>query len=132
MAIRVEVDDDKLTNFSRGAQDTLKNQLERYADDIIKEANLIEEGLRENEANTEITSSFVIQAVRKSKTIRPKRKSKYSLFIKIVAFVFVLITGALFDLEAIQTSTGRLIAFIITFVIASITTILQFIEEEGA
>ena len=132
MAMRVEVDDDKLTNFSRGAQDTLKNQLERYADDIIKEANLIEEGLRENEANTEITSSFVIQAVRKSKTIRPKRKSKYSLFIKIAAFVSVLITGALFDLEAIQTSTGRLIAFIIAFVIASITTILQFIEEEGA
>lgn len=132
MAIRVDVDDTKLNNFSRGAQDTLKIQLEKYADEIIKEANLIEEGLHENEANTEITSSFVIQAVRKSRAARPKRRSKYFLPIKIAAFVSVLITGALFDLEAIQGSTGRLIAFIVAFIVASVTTILQFIGEEEA
>ena len=130
MAIRVDVDDNKLTNFSMGAQDTLKKQLERYADDIIKEANLIEEGLHENEANTEITSSFVIQAVRKSRTNRPKRKSRFFFPIKITAFVSVFITGGLFDLGAMQASTGRLVAFIVAFVIASVTTALQFIEEE--
>lgn len=45
MAVQVNIDDNKIDNFSDGAQTTLKKQMEKYADDIIKEANLIEEAI---------------------------------------------------------------------------------------
>lgn len=130
MAIRVDIDDNKLSNFSNDAQDTLKLQLEKYANDIIKESNLIEEGLREDEASTEITSSFVIQAVRKSRTSRPKKAHKHLFKVKVVSFVSVFISGALLDFQELQGSMGKLIAFIIFFVIASVSTVLQFSWEE--
>lgn len=60
VAVQVNIDDNKIDNFSDGAQTTLKKQMEKYADDIIKEANLIEEAIREDGANTEITSNIVL------------------------------------------------------------------------
>ena len=47
--------------------------MDKYADDIIKEANLIEEAIREDRANTEITSNIVLQAVRKNKSNLSKK-----------------------------------------------------------
>lgn len=130
VAIRVNIGNDKLSNFSNEAQGTLKTQLEKYGDEIIKEANLIEEGLRENDASTEITSNYVLWAVRKSKTFRPKKKRKHIIAIKLTAFISSLITGALFDIEAMQASVLRLIVFLITFSIAGGSTLIQFFEEE--
>ena len=52
VAVQVNIDDNKIDNFSDGAQTTMKKQMEKYADDIIKEANLIEEAIREDGANT--------------------------------------------------------------------------------
>ena len=63
MAVQVNIDDNKIDNFSDGAQTTLKKQMEKYADDIIKEANLIEEAIREDGANTEITSKYDVANV---------------------------------------------------------------------
>ena len=60
VAVQVNIDENKIDNFSDGAQTTLKKQMEKYADDIIKEANLIEEAIREDGANTEITSNIVL------------------------------------------------------------------------
>ncbi len=63
MAVQVNIDDNKIYNFFDSARITLKKQMDKYADDIIKEANLIEEAIREDGANTEITSNIVLQAV---------------------------------------------------------------------
>lgn len=130
VAIRVNIGNDKLSNFSNEAQDSLKIQLEKYADEIIKEANLIEEGLHEDNASTEITSNYVLWAVRKSKTYRPKKKRKHFIGIKITAFISSLITGALFDIDAMQASALRLILFLVAFAIAGGTTLIHFFEEE--
>ena len=73
MAVQVNIDDNKIDNFSDGARITLKKQMDKYANDIIKEANLIEEAIREDGANTEITSNIVLQAVRKNKSNLSKK-----------------------------------------------------------
>ena len=73
MALQVNIDNDKIDNFSSDAKAELVKQLEKYGDNIVKEANLIEEVLREDGASTEITSNIVILAVRKSKV--PSKKS---------------------------------------------------------
>ena len=63
--IQVNIDEKKVDNFTDKARDTLKEQMGKYADNIIKESNLIEESIREDGANAEITSTIVMQAVRK-------------------------------------------------------------------
>lgn len=130
MAIQVTIDDNKIDNFSSGAQTTLKTQMEKYADDIIKEANLIEEAIRENGANAEITSNNVLQAVRKSKTNYSKKSNKLLLITKIVSALSLLVTGFLFDSAGYQGNGAKMIAFIIVLIIASVSTVLQFVFED--
>lgn len=130
MAIQVNIDDSKIDNFSVGAQTTLKKQIEKYADDIIKEANLIEEALREDGASTEITSNNVLQAVRKNKTNHNKKPNKSLLITKIVSSLSLLVTGFLFDSAGYQDNVIKLIAFIVCLIVASVSTVLQFVLED--
>lgn len=130
MAVQVNIDDSKIDNFSVGAQTTLKKQIEKYADDIIKEANLIEEALREDGASTEITSNNVLQAVRKNKTNHSKKPNRSLLITKIVSSLSLLVTGFLFDSTGYQNNVIKLIAFIICLIVASVSTVLQFVLED--
>lgn len=130
MAVQVNIDDNKIDNFSVGAQTTLKKQIEKYADDIIKEANLIEEALREDGASTEITSNNVLQAVRKNKTNHNKKPNRSLLITKIVSSLSLLVTGFLFDSTGYQDNVIKLIAFIICLIVASVSTVLQFVLED--
>lgn len=130
MALQVEIDEGKIDNFSTGAQSTLKQQVERYADDIIKEANLIEEAIREDGAGTEITGNIVLQAVRRSKTSQPKKSNLFLLIAKIVSAFSLLLTGFLFDSSGYQDNAIKLISFIVVLIVASVSTVLQFVYED--
>lgn len=130
MAVQVNIDDSKIDNFSVGAQTTLKKQLEKYADDIIKEANLIEEALREDGASTEITSNNVLQAVRKNRTNHNRKPNRTLLITKVVSSLSLLVTGFLFDSAGYQNNVIKLIAFIVCLIVASVSTVLQFVLED--
>lgn len=130
VAVQINIVDDKVDNFSNEAQTTLTKQIEKYADDIIKEANLIEEGIREDGASTEITSNIVLQAVRKNKTYHNKKSNKTLLITKIVSALSLLITGFLFDSSGYENNKIGLIAFVICLIVASISTVLQFVFED--
>lgn len=130
MAVQVNIDDNKIDNFSDGAQTTLKKQMEKYADDIIKEANLIEEAIREDGANTEITSNIVLQAVRKNRSNPSKKPNRFLLLTKIISSFSLLITGFLFDSSGYQNNVLKLIAFVVCLIVASVSTVLQFVFEE--
>jgi len=129
MTIRVEVDDEQLQNMSDGALVTLQQQIETYAENIIKEANLIEEGNHEDGANREITSSIVIQAVRRYKSFLPKKKDKILIILKIVSSFSLLLTGFLFDANGYQDNIVKLVLFIIILIVACVSTVLQFVKE---
>lgn len=130
MAVQINIDENKIDNFSDGAQTTLKKQMEKYADDIIKEANLIEEAIREDGANTEITSNIILQAVRKNKSNSSKKPNRPLLIAKIISVFSLLITGFLFDSSGYQNNALKLIAFIVCIIIASVSTVLQFVYED--
>lgn len=130
MAVQVNIDDSKIDNFSVDAQTTLKKQIEKYADDIIKEANLIEEALREDGASTEITSNNVLQAVRKNKTNHSRKPNRPLLITKIVSSLSLLVTGFLFDSAGYQNNVIKLLAFIVCLIVASVSTVLQFVLED--
>ena len=130
MAVQVNIDENKINNLSNGARSILKRQIEKYTDDIIKEANLIEEAIREDGASTEITSNIILQAVRRSKNNSRKKHNYFQIIIKIVSALSTLITGFLFDSSGYQNNYFKLIAFIIFLVIATISTVLQFVFED--
>lgn len=130
MAIHVNIADDKVDNLSVDAQATLKKQMEKYADDIIKEANLVEEAIREDGASTEITSNIILQAVRRNKNHSNKKSNRWLLAFKISSTLSLLFTGFLFDTNGYQENIVQLIVFIIILVIACVTTVLQFVFEE--
>ena len=130
MALQVNIDNDKIDNFSSGAKAELVKQLEKYGDNIIKESNLIEEAIREDGASTEITSNIVIQAVRKSKVPSKKKHSKTLLLLKIVSWASLLLTGFLFDSNGYEEATGKLIFFVICLIVACVSTVLQFVYED--
>ena len=128
--IQVNIDEKKVDNFTDQARDKLKEQMGKYADNIIKESNLIEESIREDGANAEITSHIVMQAIRKSKSSTRKKSNNRLIIIKIVSTFSTLITGFLFDASGYQHNFMKQICFIIFLIIASVSTVMQFVLEE--
>ncbi|MGO5284321.1 hypothetical protein ACTQZR_13205 [Catenibacterium mitsuokai] len=102
----------------------------KYADNIIKESNLIEESIREDGANAEIKSTIVMQAVRKYKSDTRKKPSNNRWIIRAVSSFSTLITGFLFDASGYGHNFTKLIFFIICLIIASVSTVIQFVLEE--
>lgn len=130
MAVHVDVEEEKIENFSASAKTTLSQQLSTYAEYIIREANLVEEGNREDGASREITSSILLQAVRKYKSTPQKKRSKVLIGLKIVSSFSLLVTGFLFDSDGYKDNTTKLVLFIITLIVACVSTVLQFVKEE--
>ena len=113
--IQVNIDEKKVDNFTDQACYTLKEQMGKYADNIIKESNLIEESIREDGANAEITSTIVMQAVRKYKSDTRKKPSNNRWIIRAVSSFSTLITGFLFDASGYGHNFTKLIFFYYMF-----------------
>ena len=98
---------------------------------VIKEANLIEEGFREDDAKNEITSSYVIQACRKNKNAHSKNLRIKLMWSKVFSTFSSFLCGILFDIADFQQSTGRLVGFLICLIVMCISTVLLFVWEGG-
>ena len=132
MKFRVEIGDEHLVNLSDGAKQELSSQLTQYAENIVKEANLIEEGNHELGAETEITSSIIMHAVRKYKSnITSKQKNrKGMILLKTVSAFSMLFTALLFDANGYHNNTSKLILFIICLITACVSNLMKFEKEE--
>lgn len=132
MNFNIEIDDTNLANLSSGAKSKLQEQVKEYANDLLKEAALIEEGDRQEGANSEITSSIIMQAVsvRRNRNYIEKKTPIWLKISKFVSTVSCLITGFLFDPAGYQDGFAKLMGFVICFAIACISTALVFIKEK--
>jgi len=132
MNFNIEIDDTVVVNLSDGAKCKLQEQTKEYAHDLLKEAILIEEGNRQEGANSEITSNIIMQAV----SIRRNRNNiqgKTSIWLnicKIISTISSLVTGFLFDPSGYQDDFGKLMGFIICFAITCISTALVLLKEK--
>lgn len=128
MSVSITVPDIKLKHFTNDAKVTLEKQVELYTDEIIQEAYNLEEGMREDGANKEITSTIILQAVKKNKIFAAKKNNGWLIASKIASPISLLLTGFLFDMDGF--SYGRLLLlFVITLIIACISTVYQHIKE---
>lgn len=129
MEIKYEIADDKVRNFTSSAKSRLQEQSQKYTLEIISEAEKVEELIRENGASTEITDNIIFQAVRRNKT--EQRKSKRIIILRIVAEIFLFISGLMFMPEKFitQEKTFNVVyfaVFAIVTVIALIATIATY------
>lgn len=130
MIVNIDIEDKRIENLSSSAKITLCQQLTTYAEYIICEANLIEDGNREAGASREITSNIILQAVRKNKSTTIKKKTYVLIIIKIISAFSLLITGFLFDSNGYQNNITKLVLFIVALIVACVSTVLQFVKEE--
>ena len=107
-------------------------QVEKYGYEIIKEAKLIEDVLREEGANEEITSNIIIQAVRKKRTKSNSKPKLIGIILKSVSALSMFVAGVLIDSSGYQNKMGKFIAFVIIFSIAAVSTVLSYVyDNEG-
>lgn len=129
MEIKYEIDDKKIQNFTSSAKNRLKEQSQKYTLEIIKEAQKVEELIRENGASTEITDNIIFQAVRRNKT--EKKKKIIFIVVRIIAEILLFISGLMFIPEFFVTSEKSFnleyfIVFAIITLIALIATVITY------
>lgn len=129
LEIRYEIADDKVRNFTDSAKNRIQEQSQKYALEIISEAEKVEEFLRENGASTEITENIIFQAVRRNKT--EKKKNVKFIITRIISEIFLFISGLMFLPEMFITeektlNLGYFIIFLIVTLIAFVMTIVTY------
>lgn len=126
----IKIKDDLLNNFSGNAKEKLKERTIEFAEELIREANLIEEGHRAAGAKSEITSNIVMQAAMVKRTLGFDRKTpKWLKVCKAVSVLSCATTGFFFDPTGYEGNLLMLIAFVGCFAIACVSTALMFIKE---
>ncbi|WP_434296295.1 hypothetical protein [Clostridium sporogenes] len=128
MKLEIDIDDRTIAYLSSDAKQALKKQAQTYVKDVINEASLIEEAIRESGANSEITSNHILQAVRKNKKKFVVKKPKYVTAMNIINPFALLFTGWLFDKDGYAGNQIKLAMFIIMLIIATITIIIPTIK----
>lgn len=126
------IDDTNLANLSNGAKSKLQEQTQEYANELLKEAALIEEGDRQEGANSEITSNIIMRAVRvrRNRNLIERKTPKWLIVCKFISTVSWVISGFLFDPSGYQDNFAGLISFIICFAIACISTAFELFKEK--
>lgn len=131
MGLQIEIENIVIDNFSESAKTILKTEIKKYAENIVKEANLIEEGELENGFDIEITAKSVNNAVRKNKLNYKKKNKKISLtLIKIISTLSLATMGFFFQLDYPEELRWKLITFIVLLICATITTVLNYTLDD--
>lgn len=117
-----------LSSFNRGATEELRVALERYREDLAREASRLEAA-----ANTagqpEITSSMVKDAdLLLRKGYRRLKKSRAVVVAQITAPVSGFLTGLLFDRQALQVPLN-LVLFVALLTVTIVATVVTAVKE---
>ncbi|WP_455810150.1 hypothetical protein [Clostridium butyricum] len=131
MPIRIEVTDENLTYFSEGAREELKNHLENYSMEVIKETDRLEETIRNDSNTPEITRTIVKRAITNYKnSFTPSKKKNKQYLIKTISSLSIFFAGVACDFSSFKTNTVQLIIFLILALIATISTTIMYIRED--
>ena len=129
MEINIKIPEKFAKSLSPDAQSALTKYAKNYSIEVIKEANLIEQGLSINGDGKEVTKSMIDLAAQKRKL--PKKKlSIKGIIIKAAAAFSALLTGFFCDIEKLQNSKCALILFFILLIATCISNMILFVYEE--
>ena len=125
-----EFDDKNLAGLTESAKNALREHLNDYALAVVKEASLIEEGARAENAKREITATHVLHAAT-SKKYAPSKKTRISTrVLKLASSISCLLVGLFFDSQGFQGQFGKMLVFILFLIIAIVTVTITTIKED--
>lgn len=127
MKIDIEIPDEKTNTLSDQARSTLLKVGSKFLNEILDESERL--AIARNTSNTdpEITASIVTDAEVYHRKYRSGRRPKREIIIvQIVAFVFSLIAGGLFDTSKF-TDLVYFLLFFGSFIVATITGVVSIL-----
>jgi hypothetical protein len=129
MNIEIEIQDNKIQNLSSSAHLQIKKVTQGYLEEVLDEANRIEESRRTSVDSPEITASIIDDAAHYAKThgIR-KKKPKKLIWLQIVAFIGSIFTGGLFEVDKFKT-LGYILLFLAVFLIAVVSSVYLIFKD---
>lgn len=129
MEVKFQINDNKVQNFTNGAKNRLSIQAQKYAEDIVNEAEKVEELLREDGASPEITENIVFQAIRRNRTPLKHRKRWWIVIAKILSELLLFLSGLMFNQDKLSTSITYFSLFSLVFISALIITIIMHVKD---
>jgi hypothetical protein len=130
MKVEFDIFDETIQNFSVQARTEITRQSKRIAEEIIKEASLIEAGQKVSDAQTEVTHSNVIRAATSPRMVFRRKKRWWLKIIQILSSLSSIVVGSLFDTSKF-VETSHVIWFIIMSFIAIGTTVYLTFNQEN-
>ena len=130
MEIKFEIDNNKVQNFTDGAKNRLSLQAQKYTEDVINEAEKVEELLKRRWCVTRNNRKYCIfkQFVEIRTPIKHRRKWGITV-IKILSELLLFISGLLFNQEALSTNIVYFSVFSLVFISALIITIIMHVKD---
>ena len=128
MKIEFEIPNEKVAHLNGNGKLALANHCKKVAEDIVDEATRLEISRNES-VEKEITAALIVEAVHITKFTPVKRRTFWLYVVKVLQFLSLLITGALFDFDKLQNLINFW-AFIICLTVAIGTSVyLIFIND---
>jgi len=123
------VPDEDMTYLNQPAVAELQSSIERYCDELLKEASRLEATAKTTQGDPEITSSMIRDAtlLLRRGYRRPKKKL-WLIIAQVVAPVTGVVAGLLADMELLKEPL-LLVAFVVFLSIASTSTVLVVVKE---
>jgi len=130
MPLNINIEDKDITGFNDNAKKELETCVKKFSEDIISEAYRIEASLNGTSKGPEITSTMVSDArvFIRHKITKPKRKTT-NIIIKILANVFTLLAGILFDTTKLAESWYLVLYILIVVATVFLITLSIFKED---
>jgi hypothetical protein len=129
MPVQIELPDESLTHLNQQAQEECRRAVDRYAQDLLREAGRLEATGRTAAGNPEITSSMVKDAdllMRRGYARRPK--GVVMTIAQVMAPVSGAITGLLADMQKLR-DPGTLILFVFLLAFTITTTAVVVLKD---
>lgn len=124
MNISVEIDDNKVCNFTTGAFAELNSQSKNMIENLIDEACRVEAGRRESDIRQEITQADVIDGAKFSKKNHHHKKSWLRILLKGLCPAIAIIPGFIYDKN--DTTSIVWICLIIAFVSGATVYLIKY------
>ena len=129
MPIQITIDQDATTCLNPLAEGEYKEAVERYAEELLKEASRLEAALNTTKGKPQITSSMVKDGdlLLRRGYARPKRKTSLVLA-QLVSTVGGFVTGLFADPDKLKDAT-MLVVFVVLLTVTITTTVIVVVKE---
>ena len=128
MPLTIDVPEDDLTYLSAAGRDELNASVQRYAEDLLKEAHRLEATRRTHTGEPEVTRTMVKDAYLLLRTQGIRRHKSWAFtFLQICSGFATLAVGGLFDLHSLQADATLLFVFFLVLALAVGLNIVEIV-----